>query len=289
MTEVKDLSDQILRFSTVEYVASASQFVFSLVGAVANGLIFALLIKQRSQKSSGHIIYESLFLAGLLYSFQATFFNAFDMSAGGVARGKLGCAISGYLSATTSCLAAQTLTLLSIERYIAVVQAMRPDKLKLNYPLLIAAIWISSAIPMMPFFLGTSGQSFGLQPGHIKCSYAWWNFEPISVVLSIYTLLSGVGGAMTIFFAYYHIVTTYFQVVKEDKLVKDSMFTSKAMASVLDSRAVASTLDSKFNDPKANLAASQAVPERISAKEREVLIKAIAVTGTFVVCWAPYM
>lgn len=274
MTEIKDLTDQIINYTSAEYIGSSVMVSLGAFGCITTGTLLFALGQERAQKSSGLYLYESFFSAGFLISLEVLFFNAKDLYYGGMSMGPKGCVVSAVFNLGFCCISILSLLAIATERYVNITLAIHPNCPKINFKYVVLAIWIFAiSFSTLPVYTGNFLVSFALQPGKLMCCLSWWEKDAASLSVTAAALFTMISCTLGMTFCYYNVFMTVFTVSKNAKSSKLTGFGTSVVSS--------------SSEPQSAESAPQIREKR--NHEREVLIKAVAVTGTFLTFWTPYL
>jgi hypothetical protein len=246
--------------SAGELVIACFFMLIALFGTVSLIIVIMSTIKQ-SGNSAGTLLVMSLCLADLSYCFPSFIYTLINVASGGWAEGYVGCVLN-HIIVIHSCFAS-VLSLLAItfERYIAIIHGKTMTNMQAMIG--IAGIWISSfLISILPIITNSVGPSIALQTAKLICTLTWTSSIPLvsfQIWLCIITLMTVV---FFMCFAYFQIVRVYMVAQRNVNQEKTSQTTSLTE----------SLKQGKF-----------------SKEEKKLLMKAITISSTFVICWTPYL
>ncbi|KAJ3270750.1 hypothetical protein HDV01_007442 [Terramyces sp. JEL0728] len=154
-------------------------------------------------------------------------------------------------------------------------------------------IWgFSLVIAFFPWYTGTYGDAVGLQPGRQICTVAWWDRQPMTILLITLSLVTLAVAVSFIFYAYFMIVWKFMQ----SQAAVRGGGKSGGHSSNVDLSSDKKTADnSKGKSTAAENSHHQSIStvapktENSREKEKVLLIKSIIISGTFITCWSPYL
>ncbi|KAJ3270749.1 hypothetical protein HDV01_007441 [Terramyces sp. JEL0728] len=271
------VSGQLVEFQNGGEIAGVVlHTMLGILGCIGVLIVLVATIPKKNNASTSLLI--SLCFADLIFCISTTIFGSKDLSAGGWSTGRVGCCF-----ASVFCIIAITL-----ERYRAVLQGRHLDSSEVRF--WICAIWISSIlIATFPLYTSSQEYALALHPGKVICAVAWWDRSPMTIVMITISLVTL---ALSVSFIVYAYVLKF---LSSQAAVHSSENLSEIKAAITDKKSEGkgqSTVRGSANTSSAHTPKVEK-PEKIEKtskdKERMLLIKSILISGTFIVCWTPYL
>lgn len=153
--------------------------------------------------------------------------------------------------------------MLTLDRYLIVIKQRYITKMQAV--LLMIALWIVTPL-LCSYIFFTDGWTYivGLGSSRFACAVAWWGKEPWAVFGISISYIVIAFGMLFVAFCYYAIVAFY---IKRNRISRH-IFSTK--------------VDSKVIAKKANV-------NELDKNEIKLLVKALTITGTYFVCFFPYL
>ncbi|KAJ3320561.1 hypothetical protein HDV06_005184 [Boothiomyces sp. JEL0866] len=285
---LNQVSSEIVEFRNGGEVAGvALHALFGLFGSI--GVIIVLMATVPKKNNASTLLLISLCCADLMFCVTTVVFGSKDLSSGGWSTGHTGCILNSCLILGACFASVFCIIAITLERYKAVMHG----KLLSNSDarLWICAIWISSIlISTFPLYTGSDEYALALHPGKVICAVAWWDRSPLTIIMITLSMVTLAVSVSFIVYAYVMIVVKFvstqaaFHSSENKSDIKSAAADRKSVSkgqSTVKGSASTSAHASKVNSEK---------PEKNSRdKEKILLIKSILISGTFIVCWTPYL
>jgi hypothetical protein len=285
MSQVKDITSEVIRYENNEFVFAAIHWAIGIAGTLM-GLV-VMIASLRASQSKGIVLYVSLLTADLFFCMSVIVMGGADLYHGGYSLGPVFCAFDSVLIMTSCCASILSLVALAAERYYATVR-MR---------FLSTSTWIGTVIfiwcfslffATLPLVAGTAGRTFALEPGKLVCVLSWWETDFWSLVVIFATLIVLCLTGISLVFAYATIVHSF---RKTAKTVRE--FSSNNSSNYSDTHSSHSRSIYNSGEKDGNVFRSQKkkmlVKTASSVAERNLLYKAIGFSGSFLFFWSPYV
>ncbi len=114
---------------------------------------------------------------------------------------------------------------------------------------------------------------------------AWWKKDVITITMNVVTLSVILSSVIGVSFCYFQIVRRYMQVKSSLKSGINKAFTATAVSS----NGIATTVSPTIMVKEENGGFLKRLFPNISKEETKLLVKALAITGTFFALWTPYV
>ncbi|KAI8911167.1 hypothetical protein EDD86DRAFT_265532, partial [Gorgonomyces haynaldii] len=256
-----NLTPESLLLDDTDKIAVITLIVVSIFGLVWTIIVSIAVSKQ--PKSASNVFLLTLCFADGVVCFISLFYSLYDLPQSRFATGRTGCIIHTFLSLWSCWLSVYSLLALTIERYMAI---MYQKTISINTAYVWSAVMIIGSMVVQTVILSLNMEDtlFALQPSKLACAVSWWVIDTPHLIIDTIVLGTGVICMSGMIIAYTSIVLRYFQLRKTASEIHYDSFAAKSVPVMEEDK-------------------------QLTKKERRLLVKAIAMTGWFNICWGPYL
>ncbi|KAL7747774.1 hypothetical protein RI367_006898 [Sorochytrium milnesiophthora] len=298
------------------YLYSVLLTLFRVLGVLLNGVLLAVIFANRDKVHGDTNLALTLHLSAteVLFFLPLVVLNSVFLSHGGrESLGVVGCKLFGFFSIAGSMWSVMAILWIAVDRYLVIVCGRR--KSTWFWVALVAAGWLLVTVLCLAMVL--SGTIFKVGSSIGYCTMDWSTRNPLGTVSIILTLSTLVIACVALVYMYWaiharvHRVQRQFEDASGKKVNRApgssatyalSISNTNSIAGVDSSQQYFSAYASLPQVPNISLSPRLAGPhdgersaENTSSPnsskndlERQVLLRGLAITSTFFVCWAPY-
>lgn len=290
MSQLRDIpNNSIIHFEDSEYASGVFISIINVSSLILQILIVTLISRDgwHNQTVSTMFIL-SLSCADVLFSLSESVFVIINLSSNGWATGQTGCLVNALLAILAECLSILSLALLTFDRYSVLLKTLTLRFTQNSARICIIALWITCPILCCyVIYFNAYGYIVGLGSTKYVCTLSWWTKEPLTVFGIAVCLVALLGVLIFVVFAYTSIVIFYMRMkadqVRKEKITSSSDKLSKSNGPLKSS---GPGKPKNLNSPPGSLFN---VSGNLSADEIKLLTRSIVITGTYFVCWTPYL
>ncbi|KAI8913454.1 hypothetical protein EDD86DRAFT_200565 [Gorgonomyces haynaldii] len=246
-----------LQLETSDMIFVGFESALMLFGTIMTLVVLIATARQTMTSSSIHIM--TMCVADFMLCSTLFVCTTYNLSLKSFALSVTGCYTLGYLVVLTCYMSVLALVSFTIDRYCAIVY-QRPMSLKSAYLLSFGMISVSLLIPTISILLPERSTLFCVSPSKAICTVAWWFPDEHHLWLYLISLVSLFLSVIFMILCY----TRIYLIFKRQQLSQNLS-------------ALRSTQEKSVRSNKS-----------MPAKEKQLMIKAIAVTGLFCFTWSPY-
>ena len=293
MSQLRDIpNNSILHFEDSEYASGIVIGIINISSLILQILIATLISRDGWQNLTVSTMFIlSLSCADVLFSLNESVFFIINSSAGGWATAQTGCLVNALLTILAECISILSLALLTFDRYSVLLKTLSLRFTQTSARICIIALWITCPILCCyVLYFNAYGYIVGLGSSKHVCTLSWWTKEPLTIFGIAVCLVALLGVLIFVVFAYTSIVLYYMRMkaeqVRKEMMISSSNKLSKSNYAVISPRKPPGK-QSDLNSPPGSL--FNISGNGLGLDEIKLLTRSIVITGTYFVCWTPYL